>query len=224
LTLTAILLGSACIPSRAPLPDAAGFSLVGFGDSLTVGGAPDASYLSHLPPEWSPTNQGDWSEFGVTGQRRLQSAIPSLVDHDVEVVVLMWGTNDAYSPLVDRNGPKEWRDELVDETVRSIEQLVAAGITPVVAFPPPSVAPTPHGAIANTRLEELEWLIAMESIGRDVAFVDLYAAFLDEPDPSAYFAADGVHLNADGAAFAARQIERVVAPLYDRWFEGVEAP
>jgi len=215
LTLTAILLGTACMRSRTPLPDAASFSIVGFGDSLTVGGAPGASYLSHLPPEWSPTNRGGWGEFGTTGHGRLQRAIPSLVHHDVEIVVMMWGTSDAYSPLFELNGPTEWRDELVSKTVSSIEQLIAAGITPVVAFPPPSLDPSPEGALANARLEELEWLIAMESIARDVAFVDLYAAFRAEPDPSVYFAADGIHLNAAGGAFAARQIEQVVATLYE---------
>jgi hypothetical protein len=58
-----------------------------------------------------------------------------------------------------------------------------------------------HPTIALTSLSE--WLVAMEAMARDVAFVDLLAAILDEPEPSLYF--------------AARQIERAPTPRYDAW-------
>lgn len=209
-----LLLGVAWVPSTTPLPSADGFSVVVYGDSLTVGASPAASYPNHWPPDWARVNRGAWSELGVTGQIRLRRAIPDLVEHDVDVVVLSWGTTDAYSPHWDERRPTSWRDEFVAEIAESLDKLLAAGITPVVAFPPPILDASPAGALANQRLEDLEWLVAVEAAARDVAFVDLFGALLDEPDPSAYFEDDGIFLNADGAAFAARQIEAAVAPVY----------
>lgn len=224
LSFLTILLGTACMPSRAPLPAEEAFAVVGYGDSLTMGATPDASYLRHLPEEWAATSRGKWGEFGLGGHERLQSAIPDLIEHGVEVVVLMWGTNDVHSPLYELSGPTQWRDDLVAKTAESLDLLIAAGITPVVAFPPPSLDPSPEGALANLRLEDLEWLIAMEAAARDVAFVSLYSAILDEPDPAAFFDGDGIHLNPTGAAYVASQIEAVVAPLHGTWLAALEAP
>ena len=136
------------------------------------------------------------------------------VAHGVEVVVLLWGTNEVYAPGYDRDGSTQGRDALVAKTGRSLDQLLAAGLRPVVVFPPPSLDPHPEGTLANLRLADLEWAIALEAVARDVAFVSLYTRILDEPDPAAFFAEGGVQLNETGAAFVARQIESVVAPLH----------
>lgn len=217
LTLLSILLGATGLSARVPLAPAPAFSVVGFGDSLTIGATPASSYLSHLPTEWSAADRANLGELALSGQARLRAAIPQLVEQGVDVVVVMWGTQDAYAAGPETSGPSDWRDPLIAETAKSLDHLLAAGITPVVAFPPPTLDPSPQGVRANERLYDLEWLIAMEAMARDVAFVDLYAAILDEPDPSAYFADDGIHLNANGSAFAARQIERAVRPVYDAW-------
>jgi lysophospholipase L1-like esterase len=212
------------MPSREPLPAEESFAVVGYGDSLTRGEFPEDSYLEHLPTAWATTNRGKSGEFAISGHPRLQGAIPALIEHGVEVVVMMWGTKDAYSPIYDLQGPTQWRDDVVAKTGASLDQLVAAGITPVLVVPPPSLDPSPAGVLANLRLEELEWLLAEEAAARDVAFVSLYTRMLAEPDPVAFFQPDGVHLNATGAAFVARQLEPIVAPLHEAWLAAHAAP
>lgn len=215
LTLLCVLLGAAAPAAHAPL--ARPFSIVGFGDSLTAGVAPGSSYLSHLPPAWSRTALGRPGEVAITGQARLRAELPRLVEQGVDVVVVMWGTADAYADGPETRGVGDWRDPLLTEMAASLDRLLAAGIEPIVVFPPPTLDPSPAGVRANQRLFDLEWLIAMEAMARDVPFVDLFAAFLEEPEPSAHFDADGIHLSAAGGAFAARQIERALRPLHDAW-------
>lgn len=218
LGLLSVLLGAAAPAARAPL--ARPFSVVGFGDSLTIGAAPGSSYLSHLPAAWSRTPLGRPGELAITGQARLRAELPRLVEQGADVVVVMWGTADAYAAGPETRGVGDWRDPILAEMAESLDRLIAAGIKPIVVYPPPTLDPSPAGVRANERLFDLEWLVAMEALARDVAFIDLFAAILEEPDPSAYFDADGIHLNAAGGAFAARQIERALAPLYEAWLEG----
>jgi lysophospholipase L1-like esterase len=221
-TSLAFLLSAACAPAKDAFPPASSFCVAGYGDSLTLGRTPAESYLTHLPADWGPTNRGNSGEFGIGGQARLRAAIPDLIAHGVDVVVMMWGTNDVYSPLYEDQGTS-WRDELVAETAASLDQLAAAGITPILVVPPPLFEASEQGRLADVRIADLEPLLAAEASARGVAFVDLFAAFLAEPDPSPYFEADGVHLTADGAAFVASQIEPAVTPIYDGWLS-TQAP
>lgn len=215
LTLVCVSFGTIAPAMRPPLVRP--FSVAGFGDSLTIGCAPGSSYLSHLPPDWSRTPLGEPGELAIPGQVRLRAALPRLVELGVDVVVVMWGTADAYAADIETRGLGDWRDPILAEMAESLDRLIAAGIKPIVVFPPPTLDPSPAGVRANERLFDLEWLVAMEALARDVPFIDLFAAILEEPDPSAYFASDGIHLNDAGGAFAARQIERALWPLHAAW-------
>jgi lysophospholipase L1-like esterase len=162
-------------------------------------------------------NKGASGEFGIDGAVRVQNDVPTLIQNGVDVVVLMWGTNDVYSPIYEEMGPTWWRDELVTRLDQAVDVLQAAGISVVLAFPPPNVDPSDAGVLANVRLQDLLPILSSQMSQRGVPFVDLFDAVLAAPDPSPFFESDGVHLTEWGNAFVATRIAPAVQPSYDAW-------
>ena len=214
LTLVLALPSTALVSARATDPPPAHFSVVAYGDSPSPVAA---GFLAHLPVEWARLDRSVEGELGREGHARLRAALPSLVDQDVEVVVLSWGASDVHASAVDADDPTRWRDELVAASAETLDRLLAAGVVPVVVFPPPALGTSPEAARANARLEDLEWPLALEVLARDVAFVDLFGSVRAEPDPAALFAADGIHWSHAGDAFVARRVQAALAPVHGAW-------
>lgn len=215
----ALLSHASCYPTEIFYPPPTDFGISGYGDSLMTGGAilpaADVSYLAHVPPEWSTSNRAVYGEQLVHGTRRLAADVPTLVERDVEVVVLMWGTNDVYSPFWEE-GPGGTRDTMLASLADVLDALTSAGVAVVVAFPPPTLDDSETGIVANLRMEELVPLFAAVAEDRGARFVDLRAAVLAHPEPERLLP-DGIHPGREGDAFLAAALEPAIRPAYDAW-------
>jgi lysophospholipase L1-like esterase len=211
----ALLVNTNCLPGPVTFPPAAEFTVATYGDSLTK--TEGGGYPAALPPEWQRVNRGVIGEFGIGGAPRLLGNVDLLAANGIDVVVMLWGTNDAYSPYYEANGPTWWRDDLVDKLLLAADALTAAGLPVVLAFPPPNVDPSEQGVLANQRLEELRPLLEAATSARGIPFVDLYGAVAVQPEPAVFFEEDGIHLSPEGKSLVANAIGEAILPHYEGW-------
>lgn len=186
-------------------------TVAGFGDSLTR----EPDYLSYLPASWTTLDHGEpgeetWNE-GL--DRFIDEVLPLLDPAEVDVIVLMEGTNDVRHP--------EWAS---NDTVGNLASMALAarssGFEVVLMAPPPIHVPNDAPGASHAASERVPGWDARLAGVRDgleawagvqgVPFVDLYGAFLDHPMPETLLKTDGVHPNDLGRAFIAARATPVI--------------
>ena len=226
-----------------PQVDPSAFAVAAYGDSLTSGTVTTAGWPTWLPGSWLRFNGGIDAERGVparnvdgteaiTGTRRPISPPDFQILADSwDVVVLMWGTNDVTYPGYSdelHQPPQGWQGPVItdEDLMGSIEgaamTLQAAGVRPVVAWPPPLLEDAEAADLANARLLRMRDPLRSRLVARGVTFVDLFgelSASEDLTDPAIHYL-DTVHLNVLGANRVANLITAAIAAGCPEGFSG----
>lgn len=238
------------LPDNSPHPEAAPhFAVAAYGDSLTMD-FNATTWTADLPADWFRIVRKTSGERSVVGAERLRGDLDSGLltsVEDVEVVVLMWGSNDGCTfQWIDAPDGVTAAEYLADqvanhgldpaEAARRLEysqtatdagnSLVgvslharALGVGVVLVMPPPMDTQSLCGAdLLNPRLERIRFALTIGAWAADIPFVDLYQSFGSHPSGLAsLLQADGVHLNANGRVLAANLIRDAALPYHQAW-------
>ena len=250
--LLAVFVGAmtlGCVP-QAPPPEsphpelAASFTVAAYGDSLTRGPAGE-SWTTQMPAVWGRIGRGVLGETATVGAQRLAADLDSGLltsVEDVEVLVLLWGTNDVggigwldlpegvtvadyYADQVANHGldpdlaagyaeGSTSPTDLRDRVFAAIARARALGIDVVLATPPPRADAT----TLNPQLESLGVVLCNAAAQAGVPCIDLYQAFAGhEGGAASLLDTDGIHLGPDGRLLVAELVAPVIQPLYEAW-------
>jgi lysophospholipase L1-like esterase len=182
--------------------------IVAFGNSITSG-VGDSRYPSSAAgypfrleqllqasyPRAIVLNRGVRGELVEEGERRLSAVLGY---DNPDFVLILEGVN---------NIPQDSTEHVARALERMVQMVEDFGAVPLIGSLTPTAGPR---AFKNEGIELVNIMIRDIAVSHGIGFVDLHAAFLDEPDPEVLLDADGLHPNGEGYQVMAQA-----------WFEGM---
>lgn len=206
--------------------------IVALGDSITNGagnaGVAEQTTFRHLVQCNLAIRLGHPVEVvnaGVNGDivpGALQRLETDVLDHRPDITTVMFGGNDAgyYRPETDgfADTPRVSQDDFRSILSQIVDRIGQAGITPVLMTPPPMTDKYWGAGREPYRQNGINFLVSAYAqivrdiaTSRDVALVDVYEAFNQQPGALAFFP-DGLHPDPSGHRLIAdRLVEQLAA-------------
>ncbi len=131
-----------------------------------------------------------------------------------ECIVLAIGMNDTKLvenlPVVEEYAFQKTYEELIDTALSLCPRVICVGLSSVdEAVVNAAGAESFH----NNRINLFEDIIKQSAIRKEVAFVPIHDAFLAAAAETELLAADGLHPNAAGHAFIAKEVQAAIEAL-----------
>ena len=198
-------------------------TLAGFGDSITCDACNDGSYLRYMDDYLSEAPIID--DNGVSTD--LTSEIAVRLDtwiadaNTADFVIVMGGTVDTYQVEGGFGGQNYDPGETFDNIAGMLDAIDTAGMQAILVAPPPVWTPTPCGGPddpltcddIDDALAALATSLAGLATDKGVPFVDIYDAFVNDPDfinapgtAGTLFRNDGLHPRDNGDDLIAFEI------------------
>ncbi len=204
-----------------------------FGDSIAQGYFDDDAggwagrIAAHYQKQTLKDLAGEWVEvfnLGVSGDRaagvlnrlRRETEARRLID-DEECIVLAVGINDSMlrdnRAMIDEYDFQKTYEKLLDEALKLAPRVICAGLTAVNES---ETDPWPYSRTGkqwkNNRINLFEDTIKQSAERKEVAFVPLHDEFLKRSQKTGMLA-DGLHPNAAGHEFIARELLAAIEAL-----------